>query len=54
MEGAYRPMRAHSQVESTPILSESRFKKLKEALARIAEKRGWLVSPAPSYFSAQK
>jgi len=39
---------AHSQVESTPALSESRFKKLKEALARIAAKRGWLVSPAQS------
>jgi hypothetical protein len=39
---------AHSQVESTPILSESRFKKLKEALARIAEKRGWLASPVSS------
>lgn len=36
---------AHSQIETTPAISGSRFNKLKEALARLAEKRGWLVEP---------
>jgi hypothetical protein len=37
---------AHSQIETTPALSGSRFNRLKEALARLAEKRGWLVKPS--------
>jgi len=37
---------AHSQIESTPDLNGSRFNKLKEALARLAEKHGWLVKPS--------
>jgi hypothetical protein len=37
---------AHSQVECTPeMLSSSRFKKLKEALARIATQHGFVVAP---------
>jgi hypothetical protein len=38
---------AHSQIEATPELNSGRFKKLKEALARLATKNGWLISPAP-------
>lgn len=38
---------AHAQVESAPELSnKSRFKKLKEALARLATNRGWLIGPS--------
>lgn len=39
---------AHSQIETTPSLGDARFKKLKEALARLAEKHGWLASPVSS------
>jgi hypothetical protein len=37
---------AHSQIETAPSLGDARFKKLKEALARIAQKHGWLTPPA--------
>jgi hypothetical protein len=37
---------AHSQIEGTPELNGGRFRKLKEVLARLATKDGWLVSPA--------
>jgi hypothetical protein len=41
------PNPAHSQVESDPaITSDTRFKKLKERLAQIAEQHGWLSPPA--------
>lgn len=37
---------AHCQIEAQPpFCTDSRFKKLKEALARAAEKRGWRVQP---------
>lgn len=37
---------AHAQVESAPELAtDSRFKKLKEALALLAEKGGWIIEP---------
>ena len=37
---------AHAQIESHPeILTGSRFKKLKEARARLATERGWLIEP---------
>ena len=36
---------AHCQIESTPPVNASRFKKLKEALARIAQIHGWLIPP---------
>jgi hypothetical protein len=39
---------AHSQIEMTPGPGDARFKKLKEALARLATKRGWLTSPVSS------
>jgi len=39
------PNPAHSQIEATPALNRSRFDKLKELLARLAEKNGWLVQP---------
>lgn len=38
---------AHAQIESDPVMaSGSRFRKLKEALAQIADHRGWLVEPS--------
>jgi len=37
---------AHAQIETSPGLkTSSRFKKLKEALAQLASRRGWLVEP---------
>lgn len=37
---------AHSQIEASPHPhADSRFKKIKEALALIATKRGWLIRP---------
>jgi hypothetical protein len=39
---------AHSQIEATPSIGDARFKKLKEALARIAVKHGWLTPPVSS------
>lgn len=39
------PNPAHSQVESVPVLTNSRFKKLKERLAQIAERHGWVSAP---------
>jgi hypothetical protein len=39
------PNPAHSQIEATPTLNRSRFDKLKEKLARLAEKHGWLIKP---------
>lgn len=37
---------AHAQIESEPgFISESRFKKLKEALAGLATENGWLIEP---------
>jgi hypothetical protein len=40
------PNDAHAQIESHPDLGDARFKKLKEALVRIAERRGWLIAPS--------
>jgi hypothetical protein len=41
------PNPAHGQVESTPaILSDTRFKKLKERLAQLAEQHGWISPPS--------
>ncbi len=38
---------AHAQIEAAPAFkASSRFKKLKEALAVMASKHGWLVSPS--------
>ena len=40
---------AHAQVETTPaMVSGSRFKKLKEALARMAERHGFVVTHSTS------
>jgi hypothetical protein len=36
---------AHAQIEATPEFTKSRFDKLKEALVRLAEKRGWVIEP---------
>lgn len=37
---------AHSQVEAAPHpKADARFKKIKEALALIANRRGWLIRP---------
>jgi hypothetical protein len=44
--GGLPPNPAHSQIESTPHPTRSRFKVLKEALARIATKHGWMVAPS--------
>lgn len=44
----HRPVQAnpaHSQIEACPPLGDARFKKLKEALARICEQYGWVVAP---------
>lgn len=38
---------AHAQVEASPeFLTDSRFRKLKEALALLAEKHGFLIEPS--------
>lgn len=38
---------AHAQIESNPeFKTSSRFKKLKEALALLANKRGWVIDPS--------
>lgn len=40
------PNPAHAQIETSPSLkTSSRFKKLKEALAQLASRRGWLIEP---------
>lgn len=37
---------AHAQVESDPdVASRTRFDKVKDALARLAERRGWVIEP---------
>lgn len=37
---------AHAQIESAPVMtSNNRFRKLKEALALLADNRGWLIEP---------
>ena len=41
------PNPAHSQVEAVPVLNGSRFVKLKERLAQIATRHGWIVAPTP-------
>jgi hypothetical protein len=38
---------AHSQIEAAPTITvERRFDKIKEALARIATRHGWIVTPS--------
>lgn len=37
--------RSHAQIESAPEPTGSRFRKLKEALCRLAERRGFVVAP---------
>jgi hypothetical protein len=36
---------AHAQIEAAPAFAKNRIHRLKEALARLAEKRGWIVLP---------
>ena len=36
---------AHAQIEPAPNMSRSRFDKLKEALARLAETEDWVIEP---------
>ena len=36
---------AHAQIEPIPNMSSSRFYKLKEALARLAEQEDWVIEP---------
>jgi hypothetical protein len=36
---------AHAQIEPIPNMSRSRFDKLKEALARLAEEEDWVIEP---------
>ncbi|MHB1273313.1 MAG: hypothetical protein ACYCZD_11215 [Rhodanobacter sp.] len=38
---------AHAQIEPLPNMGDSRFGKLKEALARLAEQEDWVIEPAP-------
>ncbi len=38
---------AHAQIEPLPNMSGSRFDKLKEALARLAEQEDWVIEPTP-------
>lgn len=41
------PNPAHAQIESAPaIASGSHFKKLKDALCRLTERRAWVVPPS--------
>lgn len=38
---------SHAQIEAAPdFANQSRFKKLKEALARLAERNGWFITPS--------
>jgi hypothetical protein len=36
---------AHAQIEPVPNMNGSRFEKLKEALARLAEEEDWVIEP---------
>jgi serine/threonine protein phosphatase PrpC len=38
--------KAHCQIECSPEIANTHFKKLKEALAKLANKYGWIVPPA--------
>ncbi len=40
------PNPAHSHIESAPVLSGARFNRLKELLAKMAQKHGWVVTPS--------
>jgi hypothetical protein len=39
------PNPAHSHLETNPPISASRFNRLKELLARAAQKYGWIIKP---------
>lgn len=40
---------AHAQIEADPnVETRTRFDKIKDALARLAERREWVIAPMPS------